>query len=105
MHSGSAGEDHITWWYYLTGDDWRSLLPSRREPCMCLENITILPGSVIKDFIEDNEQVNQETLARWQEQGKVVSHQAVSQWLDTWGTDDEDETGNFPSLPLDALRL
>lgn len=40
---------------------------------------------------EYSEQLNIETLARWQEaeQGKVVSHQAVSNWLDTWGTDEE----------------
>jgi predicted transcriptional regulator len=40
---------------------------------------------------EYKEQLNRETLARWQEaeQGKVASHQAVSKWLDTWGTDEE----------------
>jgi predicted transcriptional regulator len=40
---------------------------------------------------EANERLNQETLARWQqaEQGRVVSHQAVSDWLNTWGTDQE----------------
>ena len=40
---------------------------------------------------EYNEQLNRDTLARWQEaeQGKVVSHHAVSKWLDTWGTDEE----------------
>jgi predicted transcriptional regulator len=42
---------------------------------------------------EYNEQLNRETLARWQEaeQGKVVSHQAISEWLDTWGTDKESD--------------
>jgi len=42
---------------------------------------------------EHNEQLNQETLARWQEteQGKVVNHQTVSKWLDTWGADDESD--------------
>lgn len=42
---------------------------------------------------EYNEQLNRETLARWQEaeQGKVVSHQAVSKWLDTWGTDEDSD--------------
>ena len=42
---------------------------------------------------EYNEQLNRETLARWQEaeQGKVVSHQAISKWLDTWGTDEESD--------------
>ncbi len=41
---------------------------------------------------EYNEQLNQETLTRWQEaeKGKVISHQAMTKWLDTWGTDDED---------------
>lgn len=42
---------------------------------------------------EYNEQLKQETLARWYEaeQGKVVSHQAVVEWLDTWGTDKESD--------------
>lgn len=42
---------------------------------------------------EYKEKINQETLARWREaeQGRVVSHQSVSEWLDTWGTDDESE--------------
>lgn len=45
---------------------------------------------------EYNEQLKQETLTRWQEaeNGKIVSHQAVMQWLDTWGADDE---SNRPS--------
>jgi predicted transcriptional regulator len=40
---------------------------------------------------EYKEQLNQETLVRWQEaeNGKVVSHQAVTEWLDTWGTSKE----------------
>ena len=42
---------------------------------------------------EYHEALNRETLARWQEteQGKMVSHQAVSKWLDTWGTDEESD--------------
>ncbi|OGT55812.1 MAG: hypothetical protein A3F14_03115 [Gammaproteobacteria bacterium RIFCSPHIGHO2_12_FULL_43_28] len=42
---------------------------------------------------EYNEALNRETLARWQEaeQGKVVSHQAISKWLDTWGMDEESD--------------
>jgi len=42
---------------------------------------------------EFNEQLNKETLARWQEaeHGKVLSHQAVSEWLDTWGTGEESD--------------
>jgi predicted transcriptional regulator len=42
---------------------------------------------------EYNEELNRETLARWQEaaQGKVVSHEAVSKWLDTWGTNEEND--------------
>lgn len=40
---------------------------------------------------ECKEQLKQETLSRWQEieKGKTVSHQAVNDWLDTWGTDKE----------------
>jgi predicted transcriptional regulator len=43
---------------------------------------------------EYNEELNRETLMRWQteaEQEKVVSHQDVTQWLDTWGTDEESD--------------
>jgi predicted transcriptional regulator len=42
---------------------------------------------------EHHEQLNQEAMTRWQEalQGKVVSHHAVSAWLDTWGTDEESD--------------
>lgn len=42
---------------------------------------------------EYSEQLNRETLARWQEaeQGKVVNHQAMSKWLDTWGTNEESD--------------
>lgn len=42
---------------------------------------------------EHTEQLNQETLSRWKEaeQGKVVSHEAVSKWLDTWGMDEEND--------------
>jgi predicted transcriptional regulator len=45
------------------------------------------------DQEEYSEELNRETLARWQEaeQGKVVSHQAVSKWLDTWGTGEESD--------------
>ena len=44
---------------------------------------------ILQNDLNDSEQLNRETLARWQEaeQGKVVSDQAVSKWLDTWGTD------------------
>lgn len=43
------------------------------------------------DQEEHNEQLKQETLSRWQEaeQGRTISHQAVDQWLSTWGTDQE----------------
>jgi predicted transcriptional regulator len=42
---------------------------------------------------EYTEQLNQETLSRWQEaeNGRVVSHKKISTWLDTWGTDDESD--------------
>ncbi len=40
---------------------------------------------------EAAEQLKQETLARWEEaeRGEIVSHTAVSAWLDTWGTENE----------------
>jgi predicted transcriptional regulator len=43
------------------------------------------------EYEEQAEQLKQETLARWQEaeSGKIVSHEAVSAWLDTWGTENE----------------
>lgn len=43
------------------------------------------------DQEEYNEKINQETVARWEEAslGKVVSHESVDKWLDTWGTDQE----------------
>ena len=55
-----------------------------------------LMREAIKRYIEQeeyHEQLNQKTLARWQEaeQGKTVSHKAVTKWLDTWGTDDEND--------------
>jgi predicted transcriptional regulator len=42
---------------------------------------------------EYNEQLKLETIARWQEaeNGKVVSHQAMIKWLDTWGSDEESD--------------
>ena len=42
---------------------------------------------------EYEEQLKQETLRRWQEvmDGKVVSHEKVIAWLETWGTDEEVE--------------
>ena len=41
---------------------------------------------------EYREGLNRETLTRWQEaeHGKVVSHQSVSNWLDTWGMAGDD---------------
>ena len=55
-----------------------------------------LMKEAIKLFIEEQEreqQLKQETLNRWQEaeNGKIVSHQAVVEWLNTWGTDKERE--------------
>ncbi len=45
------------------------------------------------DEEEHHEQLKQETEIRWKEaiSGKTVSHQAVSEWLDTWGSDDESD--------------
>ncbi len=41
-----------------------------------------------------NEQLNQETIASWEEveQKKIVSHQVMLKWLDTWGTVKESDT-------------
>jgi len=43
------------------------------------------------DEEEYNEQINRETLASWEQikEGKMVSHQAMVKWLNTWGTDEE----------------
>lgn len=45
------------------------------------------------------EQLNQETITRWQEaeQIKIVSHQALSKWFDTWGTSEESNRPNIGS--------
>ncbi len=45
------------------------------------------------DEEEYNEQLKQETIARWEEAetGKVVSNEAVMKWLATWGTEEEGE--------------
>ncbi len=53
-----------------------------------------LMKQAIANYLEQEEyaeQLKQETLARWQEaeSGKVISHEAVSAWLDTWGTTNE----------------
>lgn len=42
---------------------------------------------------EYQEQLKQETLARWQEaeSGRTVNNVAVMNWLDTWGTQDESD--------------
>lgn len=53
-----------------------------------LTNHHLIPNLTEEEY---NEKLNQETLARWKEveNGKVVSHQAVIQWLNTWGSDKE----------------
>jgi predicted transcriptional regulator len=40
---------------------------------------------------EYKEQLKQETLLRWQEaeQNRIVSHEVVIEWLDTWGADEK----------------
>lgn len=50
----------------------------------------------IKYYIEREEykeRLNQEALDRWKEaeQGNVVSHESVSIWIDSWGTNDESD--------------
>ena len=53
----------------------------------------LMKEAIVRYLTEEEyqEQLKQETLARWKEaeQGKIVSHQAVSDWLDTWGSDTE----------------
>ena len=53
----------------------------------------LMKEAITRYLVEEEytEQLNRETLARWSEaeQGKVVSHQAVVKWLNTWGTDEE----------------
>jgi predicted transcriptional regulator len=55
----------------------------------------LMKEAITRYIVEEEyqEQLNQETLTRWHEaeQGKVVSHKAVSKWLDTWGTDNESD--------------
>jgi len=43
------------------------------------------------DHEEQAEKLKQDTLARWEEteQNKLVLHEPVMAWLDTWGTDNE----------------
>lgn len=53
-----------------------------------------LMKEAIAHYVEEeeyNERLKQETVARWQEaeNGRIVSHQAVTAWLDTWGTEAE----------------
>jgi predicted transcriptional regulator len=40
---------------------------------------------------ESTEQLKQDTLSRWEEAvcGKTISHQVVTEWLDSWGTEEE----------------
>jgi predicted transcriptional regulator len=53
-------------------------------------------NKAITTYVEQenkNEQLRQETLERWKEveQGQVVDHEKVSKWLDSWGTDSEED--------------
>jgi len=49
----------------------------------------------IRQYLEQQEQVaqrNAETLARWETYkatGEVVEHDAVMEWLESWGTENE----------------
>ena len=49
----------------------------------------------LKRYIEEEEareQINQETLSRWEtykENGQVVSNDVVMDWLDSWGSEQE----------------
>ena len=54
-----------------------------------------LAKEALKRYIEEEEakeHEKQETLARWeryQETGEVVSNDVMTQWLDSWGADQE----------------
>ncbi len=54
-----------------------------------------LMKKAIAEFIEREETIEQERkiiLERWQryqETGEAVSHETVSQWLESWGTEEE----------------
>lgn len=55
-----------------------------------------LMQKAIEVYVEQEEQADrlrQETLARWEqvEAGKVVSNEAVGEWLESWGTQNEKE--------------
>lgn len=53
-----------------------------------------LMKKAIDDYVakeENTERLREDSLARWKEAeaGKVVDHDKVMQWLDSWGTEDE----------------
>lgn len=53
-----------------------------------------LMKKAIDDYVEKEEtkeKLRQETLSRWEEAegGKVMSHDKVIEWLDSWGNDNE----------------
>ena len=55
-----------------------------------------LMKKAIDDYVdkeEERENLRQESLARWEEAefGKVVDHNKVVDWLDSWGSDKEKE--------------
>ena len=67
------------------------------ESAKDLHEIGLLDDHAMREFeafkVVKNKQLKQETLARWQEakDGKVVSNEAVTKWLDTWGTKEESD--------------
>ena len=56
---------------------------------------SFLAKEALKHYIENEERKQREnelTLARWeeyQETGEIVSHDVMTEWLESWGTDQE----------------
>jgi predicted transcriptional regulator len=77
------------------------LKPEIKEKLMHLSKIKDrsphwIMNRAITAYVEQedrNEQLRQETLKRWKEveQEEVVDHEKVSKWLDSWGTDNEED--------------
>lgn len=59
-------------------------------------SVHLFMQKAIEGYVEQEEQADrlrQETLARWEqvEAGKIVSNEAVGEWLESWGTQNEKE--------------
>ena len=75
-------------------DDLQDKLVNLAKSSNCSESD--IANVAVRQYIEQQEQMrkqgNQETLERWEafeQSGETVSNEAVTQWLDSWGDDDE----------------